>query len=346
MPHAQVTIYCDRSKARTVEYALTKLQADAITLSDAADHPILEPALGEQPLWPNTKVAALFDEHIDQEYINTEVAKRCPDCCQGTSWQVVTDKAWERVWLDDYRPIDCGHGLWIVPSDLSEAQPAANSHQEVPQDIQNPGVDDMPSGEQPVTRVTLDPGLAFGTGTHPTTKLCLRWLATQNLQGARVLDYGCGSGILAIAALARGASYACGIDIDPQALTASRENAKRNGIEDSRFDLLIAESASQGDSRLEQEHSSRATEDAKNDRLAANAMRESFDIVFANILAGPLVQLRSVLARRVAPGGYLCLSGITEDQVAELRAAYQDSFILIQVDQEQGWACLIMQSSK
>ena len=307
MTHTQVLIHCARHKARTVEYALTKLAAAAITLTDAADEPILEPALGEQPLWQNTKISALFSEQIEREEIESELHKRCPHAINSISWEMLEDQAWERAWLNDYQPIDCGNGLWIVPSDHDD--------------------DILPAGSTSTT-VILDPGLAFGTGTHPTTRLCLNWLAGASLRGKQILDYGCGSGILAIAALKRGATKALAVDIDPQAIIASKDNAKRNNISEGMLDLLVV---------------SAGPIEAEGDSLQKQAAADQqYDIVFANILAGPLVELYPKLYRATRDGGTLCLSGITDDQVETIKAVYAKGFIVQTHTSHDNWSCLTL----
>lgn len=186
--------------------------------------------------------------------------------------------------MDNFQPLRFGQRLWIVPSWHQPPEPqAVNLH--------------------------LDPGLAFGTGTHPTTALCLEWLDGQSLHDCNVLDFGCGSGILAIAALLLGAKQACGTDIDPQALEASRDNATRNGIDAARFPLY----------------------------LPSEMPADTFDLVLANILAGPLVQLAPTISQHVRQGGHLVLSGILAEQAEEVRAAYQADFILDPTAEKDGW---------
>ncbi len=196
----------------------------------------------------------------------------------------IADQDWERSWMDNFQPMRFGRRLWIVPSWHAAPEPDA-------------------------VNLLLDPGLAFGTGTHPTTALCLEWLDGQELAGRQVLDFGCGSGILAIAALLLGAERAVGTDIDPQALEASRDNASRNGIEPARFPVY----------------------------LPADLPQRQADVLVANILAGPLVSLAPQLTGLVRPGGLLALSGILAEQAEEVRAAYSAHFDLDPTAEREGW---------
>ena len=186
--------------------------------------------------------------------------------------------------MDNFHPMRFGERLWIVPSWHAAPEPDA-------------------------VNLLLDPGLAFGTGTHPTTSLCLQWLDAQQLQGKTLIDFGCGSGILAIAGLLLGAEHAVGTDIDIQALEASRDNAQRNQVADDRFDLYLPEQMP--------------------DTPA--------DVLVANILAGPLVSLAPRLASLVKPGGLLALSGILAEQTDEILQAYRDDFELDPVANQEGW---------
>ena len=196
----------------------------------------------------------------------------------------IEDQDWERSWMDNFHPMRFGQRLWIVPSWHAAPEPDA-------------------------VNLLLDPGLAFGTGTHPTTSLCLQWLDAQQLQGKTLIDFGCGSGILAIAGLLLGAEHAVGTDIDIQALEASRDNAQRNQIVDELFDLYLPE----------------------------NMPAEPADVLVANILAGPLVSLAPQLASLVKPGGLLALSGILAEQTDEILQAYQGDFELDPVAEQDGW---------
>ncbi len=257
------------------EEALLAVGALSITLEDAADDPVLEPGPGMTPLWPQVRIKALFDEGTDPEDVRaalaagTDVSRTLP----ALRFEPLADRAWEREWLKDFRPMRFGRRLWICPGGQ---RPPHSS-------------DDC--------LIELDPGLAFGTGTHPTTALCLDWLDGAWLAGQRVIDYGCGSGVLAIAALKLGASEAVATDIDPQALLATLDNAQRNGV-DARLTVTLADALP----------------------LA------SADVVLANILAEPLHALAPTFAQLVVPGGRLVLSGILQTQAAAVAHRYAPWF--------------------
>ncbi len=284
MPWLELRIHSSREQAPLLEDALTRAGAQCVTLEDNADQPIFEPALGETPLWQETRIIGLFEGDADTSHIEQQVQIPAATYYQ---WHLVEDKDWEREWMKDYRPIQCGEHFWICPSWLEPPDPSA-------------------------INLLLDPGLAFGTGTHPTTFLCLQWLAQQNLSGLDVIDYGCGSGILGIGALLLGAQQVLGVDIDPQALLATQENAARNGIAAARFPVVYP------------------------NRCAATAV----DVVLANILAGPLVELAPAISSRVNPGGSLCLSGILNTQASAVMAAYSAEFDFDPIASKDDWVCL------
>lgn len=257
--------------AEAVETILTRHGAEAITLTDAADDPVLEPAPGETPLWQEVCITGLFPPSADFPALEKDLLTSLgvpvlPD------WHVETleDRAWEREWLKDFRPMRFGRRLWVVPGD------------------QQVSADDA-------LVLRLDPGLAFGTGTHPSTRLCLEWLETLPLAGRRVLDFGCGSGILSIAAALLGARSVVALDIDHQALTATRSNARRNGVAD----------------RIETcDH--------------PGSTRADFDVVAANILAKTLALNASTICSRLKAGGALALAGILDHQAAAVAGAYRE----------------------
>lgn len=257
--------------ADEVEAMFEQHGALAVTLTDAADEAVLEPLPGETPLWSETRITGLFPASADVDALRQDLLRsfRLAELPR-TRVETLEDRAWEREWLRDFRPMRFGRRLWVCPGGAE-------------------------AGDSDAVALRLDPGLAFGTGTHETTAMCLEWLDAQDLAGRRVLDYGCGSGILAVAALLLGAKAAAGVDIDPQALTAARANANRNGVGDR---LLLAPP----------------------DTLPAAAPR--FDVVVANILAGPLAELAPALCRHLLPGGIIALSGILEHQADEVFAAY------------------------
>lgn len=282
MPFLQFTFDIGASDPLPLEEALAGLGAHSVTLEDAADDPVLEPAPGETPLWPTMRLHALFDGDADANAVVDRIAADFPGMPRARVARV-EDRAWEREWLRDFRPMRFGRRLWICPGG-------------------------QPAGDIDAVRVELDPGLAFGTGTHPTTALCLEWLDGRDLRGRAVVDYGCGSGILAIAAMKLGASSAHAVDIDPQALIATRENAARNALGPG---LVVTDEP----------------------RLAA----ASADVLVANILAGPLVELAPRLASAVRPGGELALSGVLADQVDAVTAAYRPWFDIALTRARDGW---------
>jgi ribosomal protein L11 methyltransferase len=285
VPHLQLTIDIGKLDPAPVEDALFELGAVSVTLEDAADDPVLEPAPGATPLWPTVVVKALFDAGSSPDAIRSALVQALPGA-PDPRFELLADKAWEREWLKDFRPMRFGRRLWVCPGGMA-------------------------AGDADAIRVELDPGLAFGTGTHPTTALCLEWLDAQSLDGRQVVDYGCGSGILAIAALRLGAQRIVAMDIDPQALRATRENAARNGV--------LA--------RLE----------VTADPALATA---SADVLLANILAGPLVELAPRFAQAVRPGGLLALSGLLAEQAAAVTAAYQPWFDIGTTATREGWTLL------
>jgi ribosomal protein L11 methyltransferase len=277
--------------SETVEAALLEAGASAITFLDRADEPILEPKPGEFRLWSDTLVRALFQESSDstRDALNhlTQLSGALGAHVTETARiRAVEDQAWERVWLKDWKSMRFGRRLWVVPSTG-----------ELPQDPD-------------AVVVRLDPGLAFGTGTHPTTALCLQILESLPVQGRSIIDYGCGSGILAIAALKLGASHVVAVDIDEQALLATRENSIRNQVSD----------------RVSVQN-------------IGPALRPAF-CVMANILAGPLVELKPVLTAACEAGGYLLLSGLLKQQAYEVKAAYADGFDMVQVTERDDWCCI------
>ena len=280
----QVRLAITPEQAETYEDALLEVGAVSVTFMDAEDQPIFEPDLGTTPLWSNTHLLALFEADTDETALLAHLQLLCGGALPEHHVERIEDQDWERSWMDGFQPMRFGQRLWIVPSWHAAPQPDA-------------------------VNLLLDPGLAFGTGTHPTTALCLEWLDGQNLDNCSVLDFGCGSGILAIAALLLGAPQAAGTDIDPQALEASRDNASRNGIDPARFPVY----------------------------LPADLPQQPADVVVANILAGPLVSLAPQITALVKSGGRLALSGILAEQAEEVRAAYASAFDLDPTATKDGW---------
>ena len=294
MPFLQLTLDIDKADPGPFEDALFELGASAVSLADAADNPILEPKPGELPLWPTVTVTALFQSDADQHHILRALQSQFSPL-PTHHFAMIEDRAWEREWLKDFKPMQFGQRLWICPGGMMP-----------PSDLLR-----QPSafGLQPCL-IHLDPGLAFGTGTHPTTALCLEWLDSADLKNKSVIDYGCGSGVLAIAALKLGAREALGTDIDPQALLASRDNAERNDVSD-RLTLQTV------------------------DRPIAPA-----DLLLANILADPLSELAATFAALVKPGGHLVLSGILKEQAQGVAKNYTTWFDMDLPVYRDDWARL------
>lgn len=289
MPWKQLTALCERRHSEQIEDCLLDCGATSITLEDGADQPILEPGVGETPLWDTVRVRALFEAGCEQTQIECALSQCDVSLAQETArWELVEDKDWSREWQQHFVPTPIGKRLWIVPSWTPAPDPDA-------------------------VNLQLDPGLAFGTGTHPTTRLCLQWLDRQQLDGKAIVDYGCGSGILAIAALLLGARCATCTDIDPQALQATRENAKRNDIPEERLHLCTPEELVPG---------------------------SKADVVVANILAEPLIELAPALSDLLLPEGWLCLSGILASQALEVQSTYVQSIRFQLPVIEDGWAQL------
>ena len=284
MSWLQLRLAITPEQAPALEDQLLELGAVSVTFMDAEDQPIFEPDLGTTPLWSNTHLLALFETDTDGEALLQHLRLLWQAELPAHELEQIEDQDWERSWMDNFHPMRFGQRLWIVPSWHAAPEPDA-------------------------VNLLLDPGLAFGTGTHPTTSLCLQWLDAQQLQGKTLIDFGCGSGILAIAGLLLGAEHAVGTDIDIQALEASRDNAQRNQIADEHFDLYLPE----------------------------HMPSAPADVLVANILAGPLVSLAPQLASLVKPGGLLALSGILAEQTDEILQAYQGDFELDPVAEQDGW---------
>jgi len=290
MPWLELSLRCRAADEARLETALTDLGAISVSLLDAADveneKAILEPGVGETPLWPELTLLALF-EHGTHEALLLHALEAFDDRLDlaAASFRIVEDQDWERAWMDQYAPMKFGTRTWIVPWNM-----------ETPAD----------AGDGAIVR--LDPGLAFGSGTHPTTALCLAWLDSLELSGKAVLDFGCGSGILALAALKLGAARAVGVDNDPQALAATRDNAERNGV---------------------------------GERMAVYAPDAEpsavYPVVVANILAVALDALAETLAARVAPGGVIALSGILHGQETALLERYSPWFEQVETSRLEDW---------
>ncbi|NND92168.1 MAG: 50S ribosomal protein L11 methyltransferase [Granulosicoccus sp.] len=296
----EVTLGTTRDRVDALEEWLFEAGALSVTLQDSHDdedlsHAVLEPVPGEVRLWDELTLVGLFARDISLESLHG----RLEMAAQGLNMAVpdysissLADRAWERTWMDTYEPMQFGERFWICPSNA-------------------------PVPDERAINLRLDPGMAFGTGTHPTTAQCLAWLGAQTahslrpLEGRRVIDYGCGSGVLAIAALMLGAEHAWAVDIDPQALTATRENATRNGVID-RLEVGMPETV---------------------ERLAV-------ELLMANILFKPLMMLADTLSNAVMPGGRLLISGILSEQMEPLRLRYNEHFDFEPGQVRDGWALL------
>ena len=295
MPYLQLTLPCSEADQPRYERALEDVGALAVSLQDAHldaadEQAIFEPGVGEIPLWDEMTITALFPADTDGLVLLSAMESFDP----GLDWSkvrfaAVEDQDWERAWMDLFQPMRFGTRTWIVPW-----------NHELP--------DEATAADAAIIR--LDPGLAFGSGTHPTTALCLRWLdtlATQGeLQGRSVLDFGCGSGILALAALKLGAARATGVDNDPQAIIATADNAERNGV---RIDTF----------------------------MPADEPAATYPVVVANILASALDALAEILAARTAPAGRIAMSGILAGQEHELLQRFAPWFDALRVEREEDW---------
>jgi ribosomal protein L11 methyltransferase len=283
--------------SETVEAALLEIGASSITFVDRGDEPVLEPKPGEIRLWSDTLVRALFQESSgagSADAASLDAARNLhrlatvlgPHITHTARVRRVENQEWERVWLADWKSMRFGRRLWVCPTSA-----------------------ELPDDPDAVV-VRLDPGLAFGTGTHPTTALCLQILDSLPIMGRSVIDYGCGSGILGIAALKLGAAHVWAVDLDPQALLATRDNAMRNGVSSS-IDVQGVE----------------------------GGLAQAY-CVMANILAGPLIELAPTLTEACEPGGYLLLSGLLKTQAYAVKAAYGGAFDMVQVVERDDWCCI------
>ena len=287
MPWIQAHLTTGKQQAPLIELLFENLGALSTTLADAEDEPLLEPAPGELPIWQQTRVSGLFQGSIDSDDLRQQINQALDrDMTRTLQLEVLQDQAWERAWLDNFHAMRFGQRLWICP------------------DGKRPQQNDA-------VIIELDPGLAFGTGTHPTTALCLEWLDRHPPEGLRVIDFGSGSGVLSLAALKLGAQRVYATDHDPQAMQASADNAARNGVSE-RLELCPG------------------------DRLP----EQPVDLLMANILAGTLIELQPLLSRLVRPGGRLILSGILEEQAARVSDAYNGTFRVAPPQQREEWILL------
>ncbi|MCU7834999.1 MAG: 50S ribosomal protein L11 methyltransferase [gamma proteobacterium symbiont of Taylorina sp.] len=290
MPWLQLTLEATHSNSEQLSDLLSRAGAAAVTMQDAKDDPIYEPPVGSTPLWDQLLLTGLFAADTDinsvLELIQTQTGK-IPE----HTLNPLEDKDWTRAWMDDFKPMQFGQKLWICPSWHTPPDPQA-------------------------TNILLDPGLAFGTGTHPTTALCLNWLDENYNHPVDVIDYGCGSGILGIAAALLGAKQIYAVDLDPQALIATLANAEKNQVLDKITTFSVPEFKKQF-STLQ------------------------CPLLLANILAGPLVELSAMLASHVSSGGQIVLSGILADQAEKISTAYQQWFHIDNIQQEGDWIRIV-----
>mgnify|MGYP001815242281 CR=1 FL=1 len=286
MPWLQLSIDIDGDDVERLTEFFNAAGALSVTTLDAGDEPLLEPAPGETPLWRRVRVSALLAADTDIAQLQASLASAFPDLAQEISTERIEDRDWSETWRDSFSAMRFGERLWIVPSGEACPDPEA-------------------------VVIHLDPGLAFGTGTHATTAMCLEWLDAHAPEGKTVIDYGCGSGILAIAAHKLGAASVQAVDIDPQALQATRENAVRNGIETG----LGVELPS---------------------KLAGTPV----DLVVANILANPLIELAGELCALLAGGGQIVMTGILAEQAGEVMSAYREAIEFAGPVERDEWVLL------
>lgn len=306
MAWLEVSVRTSREKAEQVSAALESLQALAVTTQAAPDpgrsapcpeRDIFEPDPGTTPLWAEVEVRGLFDENVSRDRVTAALLEAPANVSESRlQWQRVEDQVWERAWMDRFEPMQFGKRLWIVPTGMA-----------------------APSNRG-ATIIRLDPGVAFGTGAHATTALCLEWLDAASLKGKFVVDYGCGSGVLAIAAALKGARRVIAVDNDPQALEACEINARRNHVHGQIVSCLPEHYAA----------------------LLADTLRglPGVDVMVANILARPLIELAPVLTNSLDTGGELILSGLLESQIDSVRRAYRRAFGKMTATRRDSWARL------
>lgn len=289
MPWIILKLDTEPDQLPALENFLTNAGATAITFEDNADQPLFEPPLGTMPVWENTRLSAMFNAEEDLDNIVALLQSQLKQDMPQYRIEALEDKDWEREWMDNFHPIAFGERLWVCPSWCKPPKKDA-------------------------VNLLLDPGLAFGTGTHPTTSLCLKWLDTQPLSNKIVVDYGCGSGILAVAAALLGAKKVWAVDNDPQALIATKANAERNHVS-TRIQIT--------------------SPDQFEEAFILKAKRA--DVVLANILAGPLIHLAVTLKKLLNLGGNLVLSGILKEQAEQLKSHYRQWFTIDTTVSEEDW---------
>ena len=288
MAWQQISVITDEPTAPKLADFFSAQGAVSVTYMDANDEPVYEPAIGETKIWSQTEVIALFELNVEPTLIKKQVDIVFKNFLL-TDWQCeeIADQEWERAWMEFYKPMKFSNKLWVCPTGQEQY-------------------------ENGTVCLTMDPGLAFGTGTHATTALCLEWLANNDLNGKTIIDYGCGSGILAIAAVLLGGEHAHAIDIDPQAITATQDNATKNNVQNKVLGYLSE----------------------KFEPIPA-------DIVIANILAKPLIELADLITKLVAPKGQLILSGILQEQAESVILAYQELIVFEKPALQEDWIRLV-----
>ncbi len=286
MAWLQLIIPTNDTQADQLSDALMELGAVSVTLQDMQDQPMLEPAIGTTPMWSQTRAVGLFDSNVDLEKIISQVEQQLRIKISDWKGEPLEDKDWVRAWMDNFKPMQFGEKLWVVPSTYEPPQADA-------------------------ANILLDPGLAFGTGTHPTTSMCLEWLDANPPIGKEIIDFGCGSGILAIGAILLGAKHADAIDLDPQALLATIDNAEKNNV----------------------------SEKIKT-YLPKDFPNQTTTLLLANILASPLIELADYFADLTLPQGNIVLSGILAEQADNVLAAYKENFDIQIWKQQDDWICL------
>ncbi len=293
MKWLQIHITVDQAQVDFTETLLSSLGAVSVTLDDAENQDLLEPLPGETPLWNKVIVTGIYaqeeSEEIDVDALTTFITAQMPEA--PLRHEFIEDQEWERTWMDAYEPIQIGEKFWIVP-------------------------EWMEAPEADAVNIKLDPGLAFGTGNHASTFLCLQWLGQTDVKDKIVIDYGCGSGILGVAALLLGAKKVYATDIDPQAVLATQQNAELNGVLGNLFVGLP---------------------DEFNEEFKA----QKADVFVANILAGPLMALAPEFATLVKSEGEFALAGILEEQVADVSSVYSEFFDILQVEKREEHWCRI-----
>ncbi len=286
MPWLQLIIPTNDTEADQLSDALMEQGAVSVTLQDMQDQPMLEPAVGTTPMWSQTRAVGLFDASQDLKQVINNIEQQLRKKIPDWKGEQLEDKDWVRAWMDDFKPMQFGKKLWVVPSTFEPPQADA-------------------------ANILLDPGLAFGTGTHPTTSMCLEWLDANPPTGKDIIDFGCGSGILAIGAILLGAKHAEAIDLDPQALIATRDNAEKNNVSN-KINIY-----------LPKEFSNQQT-----------------PLLLANILASPLIELAPYFADLTQPQGQVVLSGILAEQADDVLTAYKPNFDIQIWKQHGDWVCL------